>query len=79
MKESEVNSKLEQHDKDLRQYIDMKMRAVKKMLSVFIWMQKHPWKTLLMLFIFVGLCFFAYRVIDLKTTIENKTGIELKE
>lgn len=86
MRESEIDKRFKQHDKDVKLYIDMKARAWKSANAIGLWVNKHPWKALLMLFIFIGLSFFIYfsaviliTGVDVKETIETKTGIKFKD
>ncbi len=79
MKDSEIENRFEQQDKDLKSYVDMKIRAIKKMLAPFIWMEKNPGKTIIALIIMFMLSAFLFHVIDFKKTFERKTGIELKD
>ena len=79
MKDSEIENKFEQQDRDLKLYVDMKIRAIKKPLAPFIWMQKNPGKTIAALIVMFMLSAFLFHIIDFEKTFESKTGIELKD
>jgi hypothetical protein len=53
MREAEIDKKLEHRDKDLKGYVDMKIRAVKNAISIFIWMNKNPKISALGLFLLI--------------------------
>ena len=79
MRESDIDKRFEQQDRDSKLYTDMKIRSVKKLLAPFFWMAKYPKKALLILFVFVLICISVASSIDLKKFITNKFGIELKQ
>lgn len=79
MREDDIDKKLAQRDKDLKVYIDMKIRAVKKLVAHSIWVGKNPKRALLIIFVFVLLCISIASTVDLKKFIAKKFGIELKE
>ncbi len=79
MKDIDINKRFAKTDEDLKRYVDMKIRAVKKLLAPFIWMRNNPWKTLLGLMILFMLSAVGFHMIDVKRTIEKRLNIELKE
>lgn len=85
MKDDEINRKFAQADKDWKLWVNNKVRAWKNSLPISLWINKHPWKAVLILFAFIGLSFFVYfsaviliTGVDVKETIETKTGIKFK-
>ena len=79
MRESEIDKRFEQQDRDSKLYTDMKIRSVKKMLAPFIWAGKNPGKAVLIVFIAFMLSALVFHMIDIKGTIEKRLNIELKQ
>ena len=79
MKDVEINRKIAEVDESTKRYVDMKIRAVKKLVAPFIWMRNNPWKTLGGLIILFMLSALAFHELDFRKLIKNRTGIEFKE
>jgi len=79
MRESDIDKRFEQHDKDVKNYVDMKFRALKKPLAPFIWASKNPGKAVIAMVILFMLSALAFHMIDLRKTIEKRFDIELKD
>lgn len=77
MKDQEINDKLEQHDRNLKLYVDMKIRAVKKLLAPFIWMGKHPGWAAIIFVSCISIGIWVSHRITAKQVIEATTGIEI--
>lgn len=43
------------------------------------WFQRNPGKTIAVAVMFLAFLFMAFHVIDLRATLKNKTGIELRD
>lgn len=71
-------NEIEQRDKDIKLYVDMKIRALKKVLAPFIWMGKNPGKAAFIILLILGLFSLLFEAIDIRGTIENIFNIELK-
>lgn len=79
MKKRKIKQILEDHDKGIKAYIDMKFRARFKPLALFTWMGKHLWQTgLIVLIVFSLLAALAQRL-DPRDTIEEATPLEFKD
>ena len=82
MNDEQINNKFERHDRSLKSYIDLKLRAytakTDAKLKPFIWMQSNPIKTIGILMILFMLSAFAFHYIDFEKFFKHK-GIELKE
>lgn len=79
MKDAEIERRLAEQDKDQQHYTDMKIRAVRKQIPLFIWMGKYPRKAVLGLFLFVLMCISVANIIDIRKFVANKFGIEFKQ
>ena len=79
MKDAEINRKIAEVDESAKRYVDMKIRAVKKLVAPFIWMRNNPGKAVILLILLFFLSAFAFHMIDLKETIEKKFNIEFRQ
>ena len=74
-----IDKRFTDQDADFEAYIDMKIRAVKRQLSAFIWINKNRlWTVVIFLTaIFIGI--WIAHLVDVRHTLENKTGIILRD
>lgn len=79
MRESDIDKRFAQADKDVKHYVDMKFRALKKPLAPFIWASKNPGKAVLIVFIAFILSALAFHIIDVEKFFKNRFNIELKQ
>ena len=90
MKESDIDKKIAQKDKDWKDYTNMKIRVVKNdieevddniraELRPFFWAKNNPGKAVLIVLIAFMISALAFHMIDIKGTIEKRLKIELKE
>ena len=89
MKDSEIERRFAEQDKDFENYVNMKIRAVKNNIETvdddirdelrpFFWTNKKPKQAILIFFIFILFCISVASSVDLKKFVANKFGIELK-
>ena len=74
---SDIDKKIADVDRDLKLYVDMKIRAVKRMLSFWIWLQKHPKISFFIFIACIAAGIWLSHRIDARQVIKNETGIEI--
>ena len=79
MRDDEINRKFQDQDRDLKHYVDMKIRSVKKSVSFWAWMQEKPLRGVLLFDFAVWIAVGIYVVVDIRETIKNRAGLVLKE
>ncbi len=77
MKDDEINRRFTQHDKDIKSYIDRNRRADKRKLRLFYWISEHPWWSVLIFVVCIGIGIWISHRIDVSKTLENTTGIKI--
>ena len=73
--EKDIDGKFEQQDKDIKLYVDMKIRAVKKMLAFWIWIGKNPKVSVFIFVLSIAIGIWVAHKIDVRHTLENSTGV----
>ena len=79
MRNDEIHRLNAEQDKDFKAYVDLKIRAVKKQLSLFIWIGKNPWWSALIFVVCIFIGIWISHRIDVSKTIENVTGVKVTD
>lgn len=77
MTDADINKKIADVDKDLKLYVDMKIRAVKKLVAPFIWMRKHPFWTIIIFLIIMSAGIWVSHRVSARQIIEATTGVKI--
>ncbi len=79
MRNDEIHRLFEQQDKNLKGYVDMKIRAVMKKIAPWPWIKSHPWKSAIVLILIISAGIWVSHRISVQQVFEKVTGIELNE
>ena len=75
MRDEEINRRFEDQDKSLKLYVDMKIRALKRMIAPWPWIKKHPFWSILIFIAMISAGIWVSHRISLRQVIEATTGV----
>lgn len=73
MNEEGINEAL--IDKNVKWYINFKIRALKRKLRLFFWIAENKWWAALIFVVCIGVGIWVAHKIDINRTLENTTGV----